>query len=48
LLSGKGQKMFAKPDYQPGLLTRGAAPTLEELRKLGIGGLLGPSLYAAQ
>jgi hypothetical protein len=48
LLSGKGQKMFAKPDYQPGLLTRGAAPTLEELRKLGLGGLLGPSLYAAQ
>jgi hypothetical protein len=38
----------SKPHYGPGLLTRGAAPTLEELRKLGLGGLLGPSAYAAQ
>jgi hypothetical protein len=47
LLSGKGQEMFATPNYGPGMLTKGAAPTLEELRKLGLGGLLG-STYAAQ
>lgn len=48
LMSDLGQKMFTTPNYAPGMLTRGAAPTLEELQRLGVGGLLGPSVYAAQ
>lgn len=48
ILSGPGQKLFAKPDYAPGLLARNAPQTLEELRKLKMGGLLGPSAYAVQ
>jgi hypothetical protein len=47
LLSNAGQKALSTPNYAPGMLTKGAAPTLEELRKLGLGGLLG-SMYAAQ
>lgn len=49
ILSRPYQAAFAQPpNYAPGLLTRAAPPTLEELRKLGVSGLLGPSIYAAQ
>lgn len=46
LLSDAGQRMFATPKYGPGLLTRGALKSPEELRRLGLAGLL--SGYAAQ
>jgi ElaB/YqjD/DUF883 family membrane-anchored ribosome-binding protein len=45
LMSSAGQKMLTRPKYGPGILDRAAPMTLEELRKLGAGGLLG---YAAQ
>lgn len=45
LMSGPGQKMLTQPKYGPGLLDKAAPMTLEQLRKLGVGGLLG---YAAQ
>lgn len=49
LLSKPYQKAFAgPPSYEAGLLTKMAPSTLRELEKLGISGLLGPSIYAAQ
>lgn len=45
LMSDAGQKMLTKPKYGPGMLDKMAPKTLEELRRLGAGGLLG---YSAQ
>lgn len=36
------------PSYGPGLLTKGGALTIEELRRLGLGGLLGPLVNSPQ
>lgn len=41
------QRSFVHPSYGPGLLGRAAPMTLEEMRRLGLGGLLG-STYSAQ
>jgi hypothetical protein len=41
------QKAAVRPSYGPGLLTKAGAPTLEELRRRGLGGLLG-SVYAVE
>lgn len=52
ILSAPYQKAFVGPQgYAPSLLTRAAPPTLLELQKLGVSGLLGgslPSIYAPQ
>lgn len=49
MLSKPYQGLLAgSPGYGPGLLTRGTPLALEELERLGLGGLLGPSIYAAQ
>lgn len=48
ILSKPFQKAAVGPSYGPGLLTRNAPDALEEMRRLGLGGLLGPSVYAAQ
>lgn len=47
LLSDVGQDLLTTPSYGPGAFTQAPALTLEEMRKLGLGGLLG-SAYAAQ
>lgn len=48
LMSGVGQKMFTTPNYDPGLLAKASPEVLKELERLGMGGLLGGSVYAAQ
>jgi hypothetical protein len=49
LLSGAYQRGMAGPQhYGPGLLTKAAPNVLEELERLGLGGLLGGSVYAPQ
>jgi hypothetical protein len=49
ILSQPYQKAFTGPQsYGPGLMTRTAPGVLEKLERLGLGGLLGPSIYAAQ
>lgn len=47
ILSGPGQRAIGAPSYAPGLLIQKAPATLEELRRHGLGGLLGAA-YAAQ
>lgn len=48
ILSKPMQKALIGPSYGPGLLSKGGALTLEELRRLGLGGLLAPSINSAQ
>lgn len=48
LLSGPGQKMFAKPDYSVGAGKRLTPEMLAWLEKYGGGGLLGSAVYASQ